>query len=229
MKFLIMLPYYNRPDMVRFAIDSVLSQDHQDWELVICDDESDYRIEAVLQNYQDHRISFLRNRYKSGEREFGSTHGAMMNVAAQNSKAEVAIILCDDDALYPGYLSGLAEFYKNHPEIHYSYGHVSIYDPTQPRTGLPVTDLGSDLNHMGPINPVCQVDASQVSWRLTYRTQNIFPKQQTAALDASVFGWLHELYGPAVFNGLVAQYKGWFWDQMGRRLTEGHGVEPRVQ
>ena len=37
----ILLTTYNRPDMLKVAVESVLSQTYKDWELIVLDDNSD--------------------------------------------------------------------------------------------------------------------------------------------------------------------------------------------
>lgn len=41
MKVVCLMAYYNRPRLSRYAVESVLEQTHEDWELVIVDDQSD--------------------------------------------------------------------------------------------------------------------------------------------------------------------------------------------
>lgn len=234
MKFLILLPYFNRPNLVKFAINSVLSETYENWELVICDDGSDVTAEEVLlsMGIQDERIKIKRLNDSIYDKEtVGSRSGKMMNEATCESDADYVIILCDDDGIFPGYLEGLNKFYEKNPIIKYSYGHVSIYNPQFfiDTEQLPEKDLSVHMNYTHDLNGNCMLDASQVSWKLNKYTESIFPFPQTAALDAVVFQKLFELFGPCKFNGLVAQYKGWFVDQMGNRLDQGLGIEPMIQ
>ena len=234
MKFLILLPYFNRPNLVRFAINSVLSQSHTNWQLAICDDGSDVSAQQVLSSMGigDSRISIKRIDYRPGEKEsLGSRSGLMLNECMSESNSNIALVLCDDDGLYPEYLSNLNEFYKNNESCFYSYGHVSIYDPEQfiGLDSLPENNFNIVLNRTDNLNASYNVDASQVSWRLDEFTRGIFPYPQTANLDAVVFQKLFEAYGVCVFNNIVAQYKGWFDDQLGNRIMRGDNGGPRIR
>lgn len=234
MKFLILLPYFNRPNLVKFAINSVTNQSYDNWQLVICDDGSDVHIDEVLSSMQvnDSRISIkrLEDSIEYKERS-GSRSGKMLNEAMSKSDSDVVIVLCDDDGLFPEYLNELKEFYEKNQDTMYSYGHVSIYNPQQfiDLDSLPEPNFNITLNNFHDLNPVCVVDASQVSWRLNENTNSLFPSPQTAALDAVVFQKLYELYGLCKFNNTVAQYKGWFIDQMGNRLMNGLGIDPMIK
>jgi glycosyltransferase involved in cell wall biosynthesis len=224
-KILILAAYYNRPNMIRRGLESVKMQSHQDWELAFCDDGSVPPGKPIVDEIfgDDPRVVYYRledsvqQKYAQG----GSRHGQMLNEAMVNSKADICIILCDDDALYPGYLEGLSDFYENNPDINYSYSHVSIYNPLDfPGWDNLQDDYDNFINgYEWPINPVCQVDASQVSWRRKRGLYNgvLFPAPMTAALDAAVYGRMFSVFGPCVFNGLTAQYKGIFHGQMGNR------------
>jgi glycosyltransferase involved in cell wall biosynthesis len=234
MKFLIILPYFNRPNLVKFAIKSVLSQSHGDWQMVLCDDGSDIHVQDVLDSMgiDDSRISIKRlNDTIHQKQSIGSRSGVMINEACVESDCDIAIILCDDDGLFPAYLDSLNKFYIENQSIYYSYGSVSLYDPEPfiDSSIMPDINLNSPLNHGHAVMPSCMVDASQVSWRLNNDTRSLFPSPQTTNLDEEVFRKLHNLYGLCVFNGTTAQYKGWFSDQMGNRMIDGSGIEPRIQ
>lgn len=62
----VLMATYNTPFyMAKRAIDSVLNQDFQDFELLILDDGSDYSTSAMLLEYVenfDHKISYLRHK-----------------------------------------------------------------------------------------------------------------------------------------------------------------------
>lgn len=234
MKFLVLLPYFDRPNLVQFAIKSVMSQSHTDWHIGICDDGSDVRVEDVLSsmNIYDDRISIKRIDYRHGEREIqGSSFGRALNEHMLDSDADVAMILCDDDGLYPEYLYNLNQFYKNNQSCMHSYGHVSIYDPGQfiGLDALPDDNFNTTLNRVDGLNGSYNVDASQVSWRINNDTNSIFPYPQTANLDAVIFQKLFNMYGPCVFNNTVAQYKGWFEDQLGNRIMRGETGGPKIK
>jgi Glycosyl transferase family 2 len=210
--------------MVRFALDSICAQDYDEYHVAVIDDGSVTPIRSVLDKYLwlPETVSI----YETGDSveqkliQGGSRHGQFINEALEESDADVAIILCDDDALYPGYLSALANYYTRNPFVAYSYGTVSVYDPLRVQDYSEIVDnFESDLNKNMPLNPYCQVDASQVSWRIApVLAEGIsFPSPQTAALDAVVYQQLYDSFGFCFPNNIVAQYKGVFRDQMGKR------------
>ena len=64
----ILLPTYNGAKYVREAIESVLNQSYQDWELIIIDDGSTDNIDEVAGGYvkKDPRITYERNKKNLG-------------------------------------------------------------------------------------------------------------------------------------------------------------------
>jgi glycosyltransferase involved in cell wall biosynthesis len=60
-KISIIMPTYNGTKYLRQAIDSIISQTFQDYELIIVDDCSTDNTREVVSSYQDPRIRYLRN------------------------------------------------------------------------------------------------------------------------------------------------------------------------
>jgi len=60
----IIMPTYNRADLITSAIKSVISQSHKNWELLIIDDGSDDETETVVGNFiNDKRIKYIRREH----------------------------------------------------------------------------------------------------------------------------------------------------------------------
>ncbi|MGH2811665.1 MAG: glycosyltransferase family 2 protein, partial [Actinomycetota bacterium] len=88
---------YNRAGVVGRAIESVLAQEFEDWELVVVDDASTDSTREVVDSYTDRRLSYFR---------LDSNHGVL---AAKNYGLDRALgswigLLDSDDALLPGAL-----------------------------------------------------------------------------------------------------------------------------
>lgn len=230
MKILILMAYYNRPQVVRNAIESIKNQEYKDWELAFVDDGSDFPgkpiVEEILHEDLD-KVKFFNTNHTRQQKEAngGSVFGSYWNKAMNESDADIAIMLCDDDALYPDSLQLLKEYYETNKNVLYSYGHVSIFNPytTENFKSLLNSDknMESFLNKTATIYPSEQVDASQVSWRLpnVIKDRLTFPEIRTINLDAVFYKKLYNAYGGCVFNGIIVQYKGVHPDQLGMRET----------
>ena len=232
LNILILLPYFERPVMVLNALDQLAKSKYENFKIALIDDGSvKFPVLDILDNYDklSDKIT-LYNTHDTLENKLKreSIMGKYMNIAIRESNSDVAIIVCDDDAIYPRYLENLNDFYNSNPNIHYSYCHVVAFDPTDQVmcTTLRLenksewaTGAVMNLNWTSPINPYCRVDASQVSWRISCnKEKNIwFPEQQTKNHDAYLYRQLFQEYGSCVFNNIVGMYKGFHKDQLSNR------------
>lgn len=109
--FSILIPSYNRPELIGAAVASALANDWADCEIIISDNQSPRRAEiiAVLQPFlADPRVRLHLqpvNLYEAGNRDFLS----------QAARGEWQIFLCDDDKLYPQALRSLAAAIPRQP------------------------------------------------------------------------------------------------------------------
>lgn len=235
MKFLILLLYCDRPNMVKFSLDSIRAQTYRNFEVAVIDDSArspggdyfpnnsivKYMKDSSLEGVDSNKVYTVSDTIEEKIANGGSRFGLFVNQAINESNADVGLMLCDDDALIPSTLEQLNEYYTTQPHVQYSYGHVLTYNPYEAKNYASISGrYGSQLNSYNePINAYCRVDASQVSWRMaSYKNAGIqFPYPQTAALDAVVYQQMYDMMGPCEFNGKFVQYKGVFPDQLGSR------------
>lgn len=222
MKFLILLFYYERPDLIRNCLMSVKNSTYKNWEMTVIDDGTyfpafgDVNVCFTPEERMKHRISYVQT-FDSEEHKSnrgGSQFGEYANNAIKISDSDIVIMLCDDDMLKPDYMERLDLFYRENPSVKYSYSHLEFYDPNN---GLPgemnsVSDnytryLNSNTH---PINPVRRVDSSQVSWRRqNWINDDIqFPSPRTSNLDEMIYKQMYVAWGECPFNGIIAQSKG---------------------
>lgn len=102
--FSIVMPAYNAAEFIGEAIDSVLSQSHTDWELIIVDDGSDDFTAGIAGKYSaaDSRITLLRAASNSGSAYVPRKR------AIEASRGKYIISLDADDTLAPGFIDSVA-------------------------------------------------------------------------------------------------------------------------
>ncbi|MCG8616055.1 MAG: glycosyltransferase [Desulfobacterales bacterium] len=103
----VIIPTFNRISVLPRAIDSVLDQDHDNFEIIVVDDGSTDDTTAVLDGYGDAvRVMTQPNRGVSAAR----------NTGIRNSRAALIALLDSDDAWTPGKLSVQTAFFRDHPD-----------------------------------------------------------------------------------------------------------------
>ena len=100
--FSIIIPTYNRANLISISIESVLKQTFTDFELIIVDDGSTDNTSEVVGNYTDNRIFY----YKKVNEE----RGAARNYGIKKSCGEYVNFLDSDDF-----------FDANHLEVAYNF------------------------------------------------------------------------------------------------------------
>jgi glycosyltransferase involved in cell wall biosynthesis len=93
-KVTVIIPTYNRAKSLPSAINSVLKQSFQDFEIIVVDDASSDNTEEVVRAIADPRIKYLRN--ETNKREAGAR-----NTGVTNSSGEYIAFLDDDDEWLP--------------------------------------------------------------------------------------------------------------------------------
>ncbi len=95
--FSVIIPTWNRPELLATAIGSVLDQDFSDWELIVVDDGSEPPVEEVVNRFPDTRIHY---NYQQNQ-----GLGATRQRGAEMASGILLCYLDDDDYLLPNHLS----------------------------------------------------------------------------------------------------------------------------
>lgn len=90
----VIIPTYNRVNLLHRAIKSVLKQTYQIFELIIVDDGSSDNTDQVVTNFSDSRIHYIRLNNNRGK-------SIALNEGIKASKGEFLIFLDDDDEFLP--------------------------------------------------------------------------------------------------------------------------------
>lgn len=114
----VLIPLYNRAVYIEETVDSVLSQDYPDVELIVVDDGSTDGGDKLVDAYALRgELTLLRH---PGNVNKGQA--AALNLALQHATGEFIAVLDSDDLFMPGKLSAQVAFLRAHPEIGLVYG-----------------------------------------------------------------------------------------------------------
>ena len=128
----VIIPTYNRAHLIGRAIQSVLYQTYQDFEIIVVDDASTDNTEEVVSNFDDERIRYIRLKENSG------TSAAPRNTAIRIARGEYIAFQDSDDEWLPEKLEKQMRLFEIQPlEVGVVYagfwkilGHRKIYIPS---------------------------------------------------------------------------------------------------
>ena len=121
-KVSVIITTYNRADLLPRAVNSVLSQTFEDYEVIIVDDCSTDHTQEIIQRFTDPRIRSVRH----GRNQHQS---ASINTGISHARGKYITFLDDDDELSSGSLMGRVSLMEaSPPDVGMCYGLVSIFD-----------------------------------------------------------------------------------------------------
>ncbi len=106
----VVMPVYNRAAVVRRAIESVLTQDFPDFELIVVDDGSTDDTPAVVQSIDDPRLRFMRLPANAGG-------NAARNRGIESVTAPLIAFQDSDDVYLPHKLGTVVRTFQERPAI----------------------------------------------------------------------------------------------------------------
>lgn len=113
-KVSVIIPTYNHANYIAAAIQSVLDQTYQDFEIIVVDDASTDQTDKVMSQFDDPRIMYLvhkKNRYAAATR----------NTGIRASSGEYIAFLDADDFIHPAKLQTQIAFLEENPSIGLTY------------------------------------------------------------------------------------------------------------
>ncbi|MGB4664940.1 MAG: glycosyltransferase family 2 protein, partial [Bacteroidales bacterium] len=130
--FSVVLPAYNTPPgILRRAIDSVLNQTYPYFEIIIVDDGSTPSLEAIVSEYTDERIVFIRHPQNRGA-------GAAHNTGIKAAKYDWIVFICHDDEWLPNKLEVCVQYIeKNYPQYKFFFHFPIVISDLKEIEGLP--------------------------------------------------------------------------------------------
>lgn len=110
------IPAYNRPGYTRDLLETIAVQDFEDYEVIVCEDNSPLtkEVEAVVsemqQRYPARTFRFIRNEKTLGYD--GNFRGLL-----SHARGEYCVYMGDDDLLCPGALKRIADVIAQNPGV----------------------------------------------------------------------------------------------------------------
>lgn len=125
------IPYYRNRVYLRQAIESVLAQTLDSWELIVVDDAGPEPAGDLVASFDDERIRYVRNASNLGL-------AGNWNECLRNATAPLVTLLHADDRLLPAYAAEVVCAANEHPDVAAVFTDTVIIGPTgSPARSLP--------------------------------------------------------------------------------------------
>ncbi len=93
-KVSVVIPTYNRPSLLQKAIQSVLNQTFQEFEIIVVDDGEEKRANNIVKSFKNDKIKYIQHKHSMG--------GAVArNTGIKNAQGKYIAFLDDDDEWLP--------------------------------------------------------------------------------------------------------------------------------
>jgi len=90
----VIVPTYNRADLISETIESILNQTYKNFELIIVDDGSTDNTEKVIRKFKDNRIKYIKT-------DYSGVPARPRNIGIKKAKGEYIAFLDSDDMWLP--------------------------------------------------------------------------------------------------------------------------------
>jgi glycosyltransferase involved in cell wall biosynthesis len=152
----VLLPTHNRLEYLRYAVESVRRQDDDDWEIVVSDNDSIDDVAGYVSDGRDSRIRYVRTDSFVPVTE-------NWNNALRHSRGDYVVMLGDDDALLPGYISALRRLVEgfHRPEVIYTGALLFAYPGVMPDGPAGYVRSGSSAPFFAGAKEPFALDASE--------------------------------------------------------------------
>lgn len=106
----VVIPIYNRPQLLERSLGSVLAQTVSNIEIIVVDDQSDQPLDSHISGYNDPRIRLLRLAERSGV-------SAARNIGIENCRGAYIAFLDSDDQWHADKLAKQLNFMAQNPHL----------------------------------------------------------------------------------------------------------------
>lgn len=119
----VIVPTHNRDNLLLRALNSIINQSYQNFEVLVIDDIGNNSTKRVVDSLNDKRFIYIRNDIKNG-----ATYSR--NIGIKNAKGQYIAFLDDDDEWYPNKLQLQLNLFLKNTTLGVVYGKLDINIPS---------------------------------------------------------------------------------------------------
>jgi len=198
----IVIPTYNRSNYLKFAIDSVLKQTCQEFDLYILDNCSNDNTREVVESFSSTKVKYIVN-----EANLGMVGN--WNRALETGGNDFLNILHDDDILEPDFVRKVLDFYGENGEVAFLHTAAYIVDGNNMilkkhiKNYIPITSSDQFfLNYikfgMSIICPSVVFQRSKIPENLKFEEKYAFTADVVYFLKCSSYGSVGNINEPLI-------------------------------
>jgi len=120
-KISICIPTYNRSNYLKMCLNSVVSSEYENLEVIVSDNASQDNTTEVVNSFSDKRLKYIRN-----EKNIGAELNILNLIA--NSTGDFIFFLTDDDLLNDSAISQTIQIIQEHPDVGIIMSKMNILD-----------------------------------------------------------------------------------------------------
>lgn len=120
MKTSIIVPSYNQGHFIKETLDSILSQNLPDFELIIIDGGSKDKSVSIIKDYEPYIT------YWVSEPDHGQSHA--INKGFERCTGDIICWLNSDDLFMPDTLKEVSAIFESHPELDFILGETEMFN-----------------------------------------------------------------------------------------------------
>ncbi len=219
-KVLVTLLYYDRPNMLLDAIDSLIDQTTNDFRVAFVDDGSKHRgIPIICDKLYNMGIELYcyRSECTPEDKLLGKIEcGRLLNQAIKDATdCDIVVPFNEDDALFPDYLEKLIKYYDANPNIPVSYCYFKDWYPYSysRKTGytqevIDGASVDSNVTEVYDQKKLLRKEfacpQAQLSWRRSLDIK--WPEDRIISMDAIIISQIiNKGYWPVPCNEIIGQ------------------------
>lgn len=192
MKISCILTSFNRPRMLREALQSLERQTHRDFQVILVDDSNAMNVFDVIKDFEFPECVTVHENVPAGDRKKCNRLGVNVNAGLGRVTGDIVAYLADDDAYFPGWFSAVSDYFERHKNVSVAFGILKYCQDE-----LDFSEAGEIRfwNEMIP-DPMGRLDHNQVVHR---RFDPIRKWSENIGTEMNVDGWF--------FNELAAVHQ----------------------
>lgn len=122
MKISCIIASFNRPKFLREALQSIITQTYQNYQVVIVDDSTKMNIFEIVPEFNFTESVVIHEQVSATARAKTNRLGMNINTALEHVTGDIVCYLGDDDAFFPTWFERMSRYFEENPAVQVGFG-----------------------------------------------------------------------------------------------------------